>query len=147
MKAIMRKINIISRCCMQYRTDKVSNTELSACHHSYIFAISSSPGISQDELAKNICVNKSNITRNLAHLEAKGYVDRHPGETDKRLINVYPTEKMLKILPRVKDAARNWNKYLTDGIDDKEMEIFQSVLETLAQRAKDYLEKGGAKEK
>ena len=140
----MRKINIISRCQAQYRGDKVKAEGITPCHHSYIFAISKNPGISQDELAKDICVNKSNVTRSLAQLEQQGYIRRCQSDSDQRVTKVYPTEKMEELLPLVHTSAREWNRYLTEGIRDSDMEIFQSVLETMTERAKNYLEKGGA---
>lgn len=146
MPPIMRKINIISRCQGIFRANNLQNDELSPCHHSYILAISHNPGITQDELSRNICVNKSNVTRTLVYLENAGYVERKPSKTDKRAIQVFPTQKMLDIFPQIKQIVIDWNNYLTKDFSDDEMEIFQSVLEKISERAKSYIEnKGGGK--
>ena len=146
MPPIMRKINIISRCQGIFRANNLQRDELSPCHHSYILAISHNPGITQDELSRNICVNKSNVTRTLVYLENAGYVERKPSKTDKRAIQVFPTQKMLDIFPQIKQIVIDWNNYLTKDFSDDEMEIFQSVLEKISERAKNYIEnKGGSK--
>lgn len=146
MPPIMRKINIISRCQGIFRASKLQSDELTPCHHSYILAITHNPGITQDELAKNICVNKSNITRTLVYLEKNGYVERKPSPTDKRAIKVFPTQKMLAVYPQIKQIVIDWNNYLTEGFSKEEMEIFQSVLDKISIRAKNYIElKGGEK--
>ena len=146
MPPIMRKINIISRCQGIFRANNLQSDELSPCHHSYILAISHNPGITQDELSRNICVNKSNVTRTLVYLENAGYVERKPSKTDKRAIQVFPTQKMLDIFPQIKQIVIDWNNYLTKDFSDDEMEIFQSVLEKISERAKNYIEnKGGSK--
>ena len=135
---IMRQINMISRCEGLYRTDKLRGAELGACHHSYVLAICRNPGISQEELAKHICINKSNVTRHLSYLEEHGYVMRKQSETDRRVTLVYPTEKMEAVLPEVRKIIEEWNGYLTADLTDSELQLFRSVLERIAVRAKKY---------
>ena len=138
MPTIMRQINIISRCAGLYRTDKLRGAELGACHHSYVLAICRTPGISQEELSRHICINKSGVTRHLSYLEEHGYVVRRQSETDRRVTLVYPTEKMQEMLPRVKEIVNEWNTYLTADLNEEELTMFRSVLDHIAQRAKKY---------
>ena len=135
----MRKTNIISRCEGIYRQNKLKNSGLSSCHHSYILAISHHPGMTQDQLAKHICIDKSGVTRHLSYLEKKGYVERCSDQHDKRAICVYPTQKMLDILPEVKKIVTDWNDYLTKDIDPEELDCFNRVLDQIAERAKKYI--------
>lgn len=146
MPKFMKNINIIGRCAGMFRSDKLKDTGLGACHHSYILAICRNPGISQDELAREICINKSNVTRHLASLEESGYVERKPSEQDKRVTLVFPTEKALDILPTVRSVIREWNEYLTEGMDEEELERFAQTLSRIAQRAKEYSEREGTAE-
>ena len=138
MHYIMRRINTIARCTSLYRSDMIKETDLNPFHHGYLLIISKNPGISQEEIARELCINKSNVTRSLASLEEKGYISRLPGENDKRTIRVYPTDKLKNILPRIKDIAHNWNVYLTENISNEEMEIFHNVLDRIYTKAKDY---------
>ena len=124
-----------------FRSDKLKDTGLGACHHSYILAVCRNPGISQDELAREICINKSNVTRHLAALEESGYVERKPSEQDKRVTLVFPTEKALDILPTVRSVIREWNEYLTEGMDEEELERFALTLSRIAERARQYSER------
>lgn len=129
---------MISRCEGLYRTDKLRGAELGACHHSYVLVICRNPGISQEELARHICINKSGVTRHLAYLEEHGYVSRTHSESDKRVTLVYPTEKMRQVLPDVKRIVEEWNEYLTEGLTEAELAQFRELLERLALRAKKY---------
>ncbi len=138
MPKFMKNINIIGRCAGMYRTDRLKDTGLGPCHHSYILAICREPGISQDQLAKNICINKSNVTRHLATLEENGYVERRASDEDKRVTLVYPTQKALDVLPTVREVIREWNAYLTEGMDQEELERFAAILSKIADRARDY---------
>lgn len=136
---IMKKINTISRCAVLYRNDKLDDMSLMPLYHSYVFIITKHPGISQDELAAHLCINKSNVTRGVNNLEKLGYIKRIPDECDKRILRVYPTDKMLDAYPKIKEVLRDWNHYLTADIDENEINIFESVLERIAKKAKDYI--------
>jgi DNA-binding MarR family transcriptional regulator len=136
---IVRQTNIISRCEGIYRQDKLKDSGLNSCHHSYILAISHHPGMTQDQLAKHICIDKSGVTRHLSYLEKKEYVERRADQHDKRAICVYPTQKMLDILPEVKRIVTEWNAYLTEGIEPEELLCFKKVLDIIADRAQKYI--------
>lgn len=127
MPTIMRQISVISRCANLYRAEN-SSLNIHGVYHSYITAICRHPGSSQDFLAKHLCRNKSSVTRHLTFLENEGFIERKPSEEDKREMLVYPTSKMLDILPKTYEIAGNWNNLLTSGIDEKELEIFKKVL-------------------
>lgn len=139
MPTLMRKINIISRCEAIYRADKLKGTELCSCHHAYIFAICHHPGMSQDALAKHLCVNKSGVTRNLTYFEERGYVERRENEHDKRTLCVYPTQKMLDVLPEIKKIANDWNEYIAADLSEEELTQFHEVLDKIANRAQNYI--------
>ena len=136
----MRKINILSRSEGAYRTEKLNIPELKGWHHSYILAICNNPGLSQDELARHIVVNKSNVARNLSYLEELGYVKRESDKNDRRITKVFPTEKMIDIFPKVKEITLNWNQYLAENLSKDEFGQFTSILEKLTQKALDYME-------
>lgn len=140
MATIMRKVNILSRAEGVFRNDMLKDSSLSPCHHTYILAISKNPGMTQDELARHICINKSGVTRTLAQLEAIGYVERRVCNADKRIMRVYPTDKMLEALPKVVDIVHLWNGYLTEALTDEETKTLNLLLDKVSAQAKKYVE-------
>lgn len=140
MPSIMRCINVISRCASMYRAEKMQSSDFSACQHAYILTICNRPGISQEQLARHIPLNKSNVTRTLAVLEARGYVERRQSETDKRMILVYPTQKMLDVYPTVKAIADDWNEYLVKDLSEEEKILFKRTLRKITRRAAEYVD-------
>ena len=48
-------------------------------------------GLSQDEMARFACVEKSSMSRVLAVLERKGLLERRPDPGDARRKNIFPT--------------------------------------------------------
>ena len=138
MPSLMRYINIVTRCAAIWRADKLEGTELGDQHHSYIFVVCRHPGISQDTIARRLFLNKSNVTRSLAYLEEHGFVTRERDPEDRRQTLVYPTEKALEILPRVREIIKGWNSYITEGFTEEEMEMYMAMTERIAARAAEY---------
>jgi len=144
MYRIMRKINLVSRCQGSYLAEKMKQTGVYYGHHGYVLTIARNPGISQEALSTVMCVNKSNVTRAVAQLEEQGFVERHPADRDRRVLQLYPTEKLQTALPQILQDTRAWNAYLTEGISEEEMQQFQRVLDHIVERAVQYTEKGAA---
>ncbi len=142
MPSLMRQINVIGRCAGMYRTEQLQGTDLNAGHTGYILYLCRNPGVSQEKLAEHLCINRSNVARQLAHLEEHGYVSRTPSETDRRVLLVFPTEKAEAILPRVREIVHAWNDYLTDGMTDDELALLSTLCDRLSKRAREYFSEG-----
>ena len=138
MPSISRYINVISRCGNMYRSDRLKGTDLGTAHHTYLFTICRNPGISQDQLAKMIYINKSNVTRNLAVLEKNGYIERRPSENDKRVMLVYPTQKAEDTLPLLREIVHDWNDLVAADFTEDELEQLRAMLARIAERATGY---------
>ena len=136
MPYIIKTMNEIVRCGMQYRNDRLAPFGLKSSHASYLLEICRSPGISQDTLA----FNKSNIARQIAVLEEDGFVQRKPSQDDKRIMELYPTEKTLELMPQIRQVLRDWRCYLMEGLTQEEMEVLDKALETMRQRAGAWVE-------
>ena len=113
MSQIIRDITELTRCGSQYRLDQLSPMGLKACHASYLTEICDCPGISQDGLAKRICINKSNVARQAAVLEEEGFITRTPSPADKRVMELYPTQKALDLLPQIQSILVCWEECIT----------------------------------
>lgn len=138
MISYMKYISITSHCATQYRSERLSGSGLNGCQCSYIFNICRNPGITQDQLAQQIHVNRSNVTRQLASLEENGFVVRKQSESDKRAIEVYPTDKATDILPTVLDIFHEWRDYLIEDFTDEEKACLLSLIERVARKAEHY---------
>ena len=141
MLRFMKMLNNISRSQAIFRHSRISAEDLQTSHYAFVLAICREPGRSQEELAKELCINKSTVARNLNYLEEKGYISRNPLPNDKRQFSVYPTKKMLGFLPEIKQASTEWMALLAEGIPEKEMEIFDSVLSRMQTKARQIIEK------
>ena len=141
MLKFMKMLNNISRSQAVYRHSRVMTDDLQTGHYAFVLAICRDPGRSQEEIARELCINKSTVTRNLNYLEEQGYISRNPLPNDKRQFSVFPTEKMLAVLPEIRQASAEWMTLLSQGIPEEELEIFHSVLVRMQERARLIVEK------
>ena len=140
MSQIIRDMLEISRCGVQYRSDNLAQFGLKSIHASYLTEICANPGISQDRLAKLIFINKSNVARQVAVLEEDGFVRRVPSAADKRVMELYPTEKTLEILPRINRMLLCWEDCITHDLSEEEKELLTALLAKMSGRAARYME-------
>lgn len=136
MEFLMRYINRTSRLSELYRNEKMKEFDLGGMHHTYIINICQNPGVSQDDLAQLIYVNKSNVTRQLAVLEKKGYVTRKQCGKDARKLLVYPTDKAHDVYPHVVDILKNWNKIIFEGLSGTEQTELERQLKNMMEKAR-----------
>lgn len=139
MSKFMKMMNNISRSQAIFRHSRISAEDMQSCHYAYALAICREPGRNQEELASELCVNKSTVARNLNFLEEKGYIQRTPLPNDKRQFSVYPTEKMIKVLPEIKSVSVEWMALLSEGIPQTELDTFSSVLERMQDKAREII--------
>ena len=135
MSQLVKDITEITRCGAQYRTDSLADLGLKGCHASYLEEICAEPGISQDTLAKRICINKSNVARQIVVLEEEGFVIRRSAPNDKRAMELYPTEKTLELLPQIKQILTSWENWLTQDLSEEEAGIVANALVKMKARA------------
>lgn len=136
MPKVMKSMNIISRCQALFRAEQITEGEPEPCYFAPLFVIVRSPGLSQEQIARELCFNKSTVARAISRLEEEGYAERRVSSLDKRVLLVYPTERAAEIMPRVREITRAWNQKLTEGISDERMAVFASVLSELENNAR-----------
>ena len=139
MPKTMRTINRLHRLQTVFRQERLGG-DICAAHHVFVFTICAHPGLSQDEIARALYLNKSTVTRALSSLEERGLVRRELNPEDKRQTLVYPTEEMLNMLPEVRKIAADWNEIIESDIPEEELLVFYSVLLRMEKNAKRVIE-------
>ena len=140
MSDIIRDITEIARCGAQYKVDTLSPMGLEGWHASYLSEICANPGISQDKLSQRICINKSNVARQAAILEEDGFIIRQPSASDKRVMELYPTEKTLELMPRITQIVDCWEQCMTQDLTEEEVQTVTAILERMKAKASKWME-------
>ena len=63
---------LFDRRYMDYHADRFEGTDLKPSHARCVSSVCRHPGISQDGLARHLCIDKSQVARQCAYLEEKG---------------------------------------------------------------------------
>lgn len=140
MTQLIRDITEITRAGAEYKASRLSAYGLKGCHASYLAEICANPGISQDKLAQRICINKSNVARQASALEEDGFIIRKPSPADKRVMELYPTEKTLELMPEITEILNKWEDFLLADLTDAEVEQVHSVLQRMRDKASGWME-------
>ena len=140
MSELTHNITDIARCTAQFRSEALAPLELKACHGSYLAQICDHPGITQDQLARRIFINKSNVARQLVILEEDGFVERRPCPEDKRAMRVYPTGKALEVLPQIHQILVQWEELLTRDLSEEEKLLLGKMLCKMKRQAAGWME-------
>lgn len=135
MASFMRFVNRTSRCFTLYRNNKLEDKGINGYQHLYIIKICKNPGISQEELVREIYVNKSSVARQLMLLENNGFIRREPCAEDRRQLLVYPTQKAFEIFPEVMEIRDGWNDRLLEDFSESEREILFEMMNRIMQKA------------
>ena len=137
MDAVMKYINRIHRCFRKWQSDKMDSHGINGVQQNYLFHIYKKPGISQEDLCEHILVNKSNVARQLSVLEQEGWIIRKPSSHDKRVYEVYLTEKAEKIMPDILALMKNWNQMILEDLTQEEQLFLLNLLPKITQKAKE----------
>lgn len=139
MAAFTHNLNVVARCTQMQRGQKLKSLGVCGGQVPYLLRLCREPGLTQEEIAQALYVNKSTAARQVNSLERAGFVERRVSAQDRRCIRVYPTERALQALPALREAVREWNEYLLQGFGDAEREALLSMMERVAGRAQAYI--------
>ena len=143
MATIMRNLGEIWRCGNLYRAEEYEAFGIGSYQDSYLIDICNHPGVTQEQLSRLMYVHKSNVARQVSSLEEKGFVERRPDPSDRRNLLLYPTEKALAVVGRLREAHRRWNEHVLAGFSEAECAAFTAYLERAAANARNVISKGG----
>ena len=118
-------VSLIYRKQTSYFNDKLKDVNLSSGLYPLLIKAYKNKAISQEELAGELHVNESTVTRNLDKLEKKGLIVKTP-EKRKKIVNV--TAEGAKIAQKIMDYDEKWDETIKESLTESEFEDFQKLL-------------------
>jgi DNA-binding MarR family transcriptional regulator len=101
--------------------------------HAGIFRIiATAPGLSQQELAAKLGMYASRLVAVIDDLEKRGFIERQPSNTDRRLYALHLTKSGKEQLSAIGAIAREHGRDLLDGLSDDERRTLSALLERVA---------------
>jgi DNA-binding MarR family transcriptional regulator len=103
--------------------------------HAGIFRIIAAlPGLSQQELAAKLGMYASRLVAVIDDLEKRGFIERQPSNTDRRLYALHLTKAGKEQLAAIGAIAREHGRDLLDGLSDEERSSLTALLERVAKK-------------
>ena len=128
MDGLMKYINRTTRCSNFFRAQQLADSGISGVQCVYLLRVGHNPGISQDQLADSCIKTKAwwpGISR-LCSRQAISGANRRPN--DRRVQQLYLTDKATELLPRIFEVFSKWEEILTRGFTEQEREQALNLL-------------------
>jgi DNA-binding MarR family transcriptional regulator len=135
-RTAVQKMGLISRLAWEYARDKIDTDGLSSVQQKVCIAILNEPGLSQDDVAKELGMDKSSIAKLIARLMAGGYVTRETNQMDRREYKLYLDtrgEKITKeLVRRLEEFQEKYIGVIADGLIENINGTLETVLENIS---------------
>ena len=131
---LLQKINTIYRSAQKYATRELSKNDISAIEAAILTKIcnSSAP---QDEISKEIGVDKAYISRALAKMEEKNLILKKNSLRDKRIREIEITKLGKEKLKIRQQMLVKWCEETFGDISLKELNLLTEAIEVIANKA------------
>ena len=130
---LLQKINTIYRSAQKYATRELSKNDISAIEAAILTKIcnSSAP---QDEISKEIGVDKAYISRVLAKMEEKNLILKKNSQKDKRIREIEITKLGKEKLNIRQQILVKWCKETFGDISLKELNLLTEAIEIISNK-------------
>ncbi|RKD33248.1 hypothetical protein BET01_14555 [Lacrimispora algidixylanolytica] len=126
----------IYRCTQAYMSDILKPYGLSSASCPYLLALYHEDGVNQNQLSKELSVDKAMSARELKKLMDQGYVKKEVDKKDIRAYKLYLTEEGKSLVPDIRKEMINWNRTITRGLDEEEKDELMRMLDVVLIKAK-----------
>lgn len=141
-KRIGRPISILYRKSQIFIGQALKLYDITSAEYPILLFLKQRNGITQEELASHLYLDKSAVTRILQTLELKGFVIKIKDEKDSRCNRVYLTEKGIDNQSGIAKALDDWNTVLmTDMEQEKCEEIYELLMHMVENVREEFLDK------
>ena len=145
MELTYKWIGLAHRWYQLYLNRRLAEYGLSGSQYLFLVYICRQPGLTQGKLPELVHLNKSNVTRALAHLERQGYIRREPHPQDRRTTAIFPTPRAEAAYPRIMEIISGWDMSVTEPLSEEERRTLRELLKKVVAAAQAHsAEDGGA---
>lgn len=118
---IYRRINL-------WKNEQSRPLGLTAAQVPIIMLIYEKPGISQNNVAQELALEKSVVAKSIKKLMELGFLSRESNKEDKRAYNLFPLKKATEIYPVLIVQGKNCMELLTAGFREEEKIVLNQML-------------------
>ncbi|MEN1937447.1 MarR family transcriptional regulator [Paenibacillus sp. 102] len=139
-ESIGRWISLLHRYGNVYMNEHLKEFDIGAGQYQFLATLYQNEGVSQDELACLLKVDKGTAARAIAKLEKEGYVERKIFTVDKRIKKLYLTDKAYMFEAKLTEILLGWKNILIKDLSIEEQEYALKLLNKMAGNAEGFLD-------
>jgi Transcriptional regulators len=140
-RPLLKLTNSIYRCTQVYIDKKFEKFNLTIGTYPYILVLNKNGGISQNEISRELNVDKAMSARTVKKLIELGYIRKEENQEDTRAYKLYITDKAKNIIPELIEILDGWADILVQGNDKETIETSLDFLESVLENGKRYRKK------
>ncbi|WP_227551688.1 MarR family winged helix-turn-helix transcriptional regulator [Metabacillus sediminilitoris] len=139
--SIGRWISLLHRYGNVYINEQLKEYNLGAGQYQFLAVLYQNEGLSQDEIACFLKMDKGTAARAIAKLEKEGYVERKVFSVDKRIKKLYLTDKAYAFESKLTSILLGWTNIITKDLSVDEQEYALKLLNKMSLNAEDFFKK------
>lgn len=120
-----------------YINNNTKDLGIGASEYIFIMEIYRNDNISQEELSKNLIIDKAATARAIKSLEEKEYIIRKKDKKDKRTNRIELTKKGIEIKDRLSKLLEEWGDTVTKDMDKETIELVLGIIKEMSKKAID----------
>jgi len=124
-----RLIARIHRGIYHYVSGRLKNCDLDVGQFFFLRYILLHEGITQDQIARGILLDKATVSKGLKRLSDLGYVEKKVNPDDKREYRIFATDKARGFLPEIESIYIEVHNKLYRRFSEQQIKELESLLE------------------
>lgn len=114
--------------------------DIASGEYPILIVLNRQDGITQDEIASELGIDKSAITRVVKSLLEKGFIERKKDLEDLRCNRIYLTEKGRESWEPIQKGREEWEAIMSKNLKKEETEEVIRILSQMVENIEEYFE-------
>lgn len=123
-------ISVLYRKSQVYWGHVLKDSDIATSEYPILIVLFKQDGITQEEIASNLSIDKSAIARVIKSLLEKGLIERSRDFEDRRCKRIYLTQKGHSSRELIEDGIKEWNRIISKDIP---LETVEQVVAVMSQ--------------
>jgi len=133
---MIRAFGILNRTFLSYISKNLAAQDLSYSDSIFLVNIGGKEGVSQEELANSLAIDKAAVARSVKVMEKKGYLRTERSKVDKRAKELYLSDAGKDLYQYVQGLNQQWVDQVLADLQPDDMKVFSQTIDRISERAR-----------